>query len=58
MDKMGVRSGQRDGLLAIFGAMATARSDVVFQQQCALLEQADVPAATGIFQEELAADYA
>ena len=24
MDKMGVRSGQRDALLAIFGAMATA----------------------------------
>ena len=51
MDKMGVRSGQRDGLLAIFGAMATARSNVVFEQQCALLEQADVPAATEYFKK-------
>ena len=51
LDKMGVRAGQRDGLLAIFGAMATARSDVVFEQQVALLEQADVPAATDYYKK-------
>ena len=51
MDKMGVRSGQREALLAIFGAMATVCPDAVFEQQCALLEQVDVPAATEYFKK-------
>ena len=51
LDKMGVRAGQRDALLAVFGSMATAHSDVVYEEQCALLRQMDVPAATEYFQK-------
>ena len=36
--KLGVRAGVRDALLAISNAMANARSEEVFEQQCALLQ--------------------
>ena len=51
MDKMDGRSGQQEALLTIFGAMATVRPDAVFEQQCALLEQVDVPGATEYFKK-------
>ena len=49
LDKMGIRAGQRDALLAIFGAMASAHSEEVFAEQCELLEKMDVPAASDYF---------
>ena len=49
-EKMAVRSGQRDALLTIFSAMAHARSEAVFDEQCTLLTQMDVPAASTYFE--------
>ena len=49
-EKMAVRSGQRDVLLTIFSAMAHARSETVFDEQCTLLAQMDVPAASTYFE--------
>ena len=40
----------RDALLTIFSAMAHARSETVFNEQCTLLTQMDVPAASTYFE--------
>ena len=50
-EKMGVRSGQRDALLVIFSAMAHAATEAVFDEQCTLLEEMDVPAASAYFEK-------
>ena len=42
--------GVRDALLAIFNAMANARSEEVFEQQCALLEEMQVRSASRYFE--------
>ena len=49
-EKSGVRSGVRDTLLSIFNAMANACSEEVFEQQCALLEEMNVPSASRYFE--------
>ena len=49
-EKMGVRSGQRDVLLGIFNKMAYAATEAVFDEQCTLLAEMDVPAASAYFE--------
>ena len=50
LDKMGIRAGQRDSLLGIFNAMAAARCEQQFDEQCVLLQEMDTPVATAYFQ--------
>ena len=45
LEKMGIRVGQRDALLSVFNAMAVARSEQAFEDQCAALEGMNIPAA-------------
>ncbi|KAK2150736.1 hypothetical protein NP493_2736g00005 [Ridgeia piscesae] len=49
LDKMGVPVGQRDALLHIFNAMAIARCEQEFEEQCALLEEMAIPTALTYF---------
>ena len=46
---MGVPVGQRDALLHIFNAMAIARCEQEFEEQCALLEEIAIPTALTYF---------
>ena len=48
-EKMGIRVGQRDALLSVFNAMAVARSEQAFEDQCAILEGMNIPAALTYF---------
>ncbi|KAI0223316.1 hypothetical protein LSAT2_025470 [Lamellibrachia satsuma] len=50
LDKMGIRAGQRDALLEVFNAMANARSEQQFDEQCVRLEEMAVPVASAYFQ--------
>ena len=45
LEKMGIRVGQRDALLGVFNAMAVARSEQAFDDQCTALEGMNIPAA-------------
>ena len=49
LQKMGIRVGQRDALLAIFNAMAVARSEQAFEDQCAALEAMNIAAVSTYF---------
>ena len=49
IDKMGIRSGQRDALLALFNEMATSRSEEQFEEQVSLLEEMNIPAVSRYF---------
>ena len=49
-EKLGMRTGVPDSLLSIFNAMVNARSEEVFEQQCALLEEMQVPSASRYFE--------
>ena len=49
LQKMGIRVGQRDALLAIFNAMAVARSEQAFEDQCAALEAMNIAAVSMYF---------
>ena len=49
LEKMGIRVGQRDELLGVFNAMAVARSEQAFEDQCAALEGMNIPAALTYF---------
>ena len=55
LEKMGIRIGQRDPLLAIFNALAVAQSEQVFEDQCAALEDMNY---LDIFPMQLAAHQA
>ena len=52
LDKMGIRVGQRDALLHIFNAMAIARCEQEFDEQCALLEEMAIPTALTYFRRK------
>ena len=52
LDKMGVPVGQRDALLHIFNAMAIARCEQEFEEQCALLEEMAIPTALAYFRRK------
>ena len=49
LDKMGIRAGQRDALLKIFNAMAVARCERQFDEQCTLLEDMAIQPALAYF---------
>ena len=49
LEKMGIRVGQRDALLGVFNAMAVARPEQAFEDQCAALEGMNMPAALTYF---------
>ena len=49
LDKRGDPVGQRDALLHIFNAMAIARCEQEFEEQCALLEEMAIPTALTYF---------
>ena len=46
IEKMGIRSGQRDGLLALFNEIATSRWEQQFEDQVSLLEDMNIRAAS------------
>ena len=46
IEKMGIRSGQRDGLLALFNEIATSRWEQQFEEQVSLLEDMNIRAAS------------
>ena len=45
IEKIGIRSGQRDGPLALFNEMATSRWEEPFEEQVSLLEDMNIRAA-------------
>ncbi|XP_014672198.1 PREDICTED: uncharacterized protein LOC106812749 [Priapulus caudatus] len=51
VEKMGVRPGVRDALLGCFSDMAHARSEARFEEQCAFLEDMNVPLAIEYFRK-------
>ena len=51
IDKMGIRSGQRDAFLALFNEMATSRSEEQFEAQVSLLEEMNIPTVSRYFRQ-------